>query len=201
MAVKKTATKKAPEKAQAPQPVAVETAAQGSAAAHKAWTGMMTFGLVSFPVTMFTASREEKVEFNQVHAVCEQPLKQKQELHCPNCQVDVPKDEALKGHPLTTKGPWVVVDKADMERCKPESAKVMEISEFVPDSQVDPIYFESSFYLAPGEGGNKAFALIRAGMVKQGVVGIAKVVKSSREHIVVVRPYGIHCSSRTKSGA
>ncbi len=153
---------------------------------HKVWSGTIAFGLVSVPVAMYAAAREEKISFNQLHNACKTRLKQ-QPMHCPDCNTDVDKKDIVKGFEFS-KGQFVTLSKEEIEAAEPESSRTLEISSFVPEMDVDPVYLESSFYLGVGEGGEKAYALIRQAMILKGMVGIAKLFYSGKEHIALVRP-------------
>lgn len=152
---------------------------------HKVWSGFLSFGLVSMPVQLFTAAREEKLSFNQLHAGCNARLKQPP-MTCSLCGVVPSKDQIVKGYEYD-KNTFVTITAAEIEAQEPESARTMAITEFVSDQDVDPVYFESSFYLAASEGGEKCFALVREAMTIKGVVAIAKMVYSGKEHVCIVR--------------
>jgi DNA end-binding protein Ku len=153
---------------------------------RKVWGGLLTFGLISMPVAMFTAATEQRVSFNQLHKTCDGRIKQ--QLFCPACNQVVAKDDVSKGYEHQ-KNEYVTVEETDLEACAPKSAKVLELSAFVPAAQVDPIFFESSYYLTPDDGGRKAYALVSQAMRLSGLVGIARLAKNNREHICVLRPY------------
>lgn len=157
----------------------------GSKLPHKVWSGYLTFGLVSMPVQLFTAAREERIAFNKLHAGCNARLKQ-QSMTCSLCGVVPPESEIVKGYEYD-KNTFVTLTPEEIEAAQPESARTMEITEFVSDQDVDPVYFESSFYLAASEGGEKCFSLVREAMSFKGVVAIAKMVYSGKEHVCIVR--------------
>lgn len=165
-------------------------------APHKVWGGTLSFGLVSIPCALFAAAREEKISFNQLHSKCLGRLKQ-QPLTCPTCSsllgpdgiVTVAKDEIVKGYELPD-GKFVTVTKAEIEAAEPASSHTLEITEFVAADQVDPIFFESSFYLGVAEGGEKPYALVRDAMQVKGMVALAKLCYSGKEHVAIVRPFG-----------
>jgi DNA end-binding protein Ku len=154
--------------------------------ASKVWTGMLKFGLISMPVSLLTAATEERVSFNQIHPKCQGRIKQ--QLFCPGCDEVVNRNDLLKGYEYE-KGQYVIVTEADLTAVEPKSAKTMELSAFVPASQVDPILFESSYYLIPGEDGEKPYALVLQAMRESSLVGVARIVRSGKEHICVIRPY------------
>ncbi len=158
--------------------------------ASTVWKGHITFGLVSFPVKLFTAARGETVSFNQLHKTDHSRVKQV--LYCATEDKPITRADIVKGYEYE-KDRYVVIDEDDLKKIQPKSAKVMEILEFVKVSDVDPVYLESSYYLAPDEAGEKPYALFFTALQKSGYVGIAKITMHSREHIVVLRPgkYGM----------
>jgi DNA end-binding protein Ku len=163
------------------------TGGAGESTASKVWTGMLNFGLISMPVCLFTAASEEKVSFNQIHPPCQGRIKQ--QLFCPQCQEVVVKTDLQKGYEYQ-KGSYVIVTEAELTAVEPKSAKVLELSAFVPAAQLDPIWFESSYYLAPLDGGQKPYGLVLEAMRESGLVGVARIVRNGKEHICVIRPHG-----------
>jgi DNA end-binding protein Ku len=152
---------------------------------HKVWSGTLAFGLVSAPVAMFAAAREDKISFNQVHPACKSQLKQ-QPMTCPTCNLNVAKDDIAKGYKVGSQ--FITFTKEEIKSVEPNSSRILEISDFVPASDVDAVYFESSFFLAVEEGGIKPYALIREAMLLKDMVAIAKLCYSGKEHIAVIRP-------------
>ncbi len=153
--------------------------------ASTVWKGHLTFGLVSLPIKLYSAARAEHVAFNQLH----QPdhSRVKQVLYCALEDKPVPRSELVKGYEYE-KDRYVVVEEEDIKKVQPPSARTMEILEFVKQEDVDPIYYESSYYMTPDEAGEKPYALLFEALRKTGYVGLAKVTMHSREHIVILRP-------------
>jgi DNA end-binding protein Ku len=149
------------------------------------WKGQLAFGLVSFPVKLFTAARSDSLSFNQLHKSDNSRVKQV--LYCQAEDKPIPRTEIVKGFEYE-KDRYVVVDDDEIKKMAPGTAKVMEILEFVKSTEVDPIYFESSYYMAPDQAGEKPYALLFDTLRKTGYVGIAKVAMHNREHIVIFRP-------------
>src|ERR1700692_984449 len=114
--------------------------------ASTVWKGHLTFGLVSFPVRLYSAARSESISFNQLHKSDNSRVKQV--LYCQAEDKPIPRAEIVKGFEYE-KDRYVVVDDDEIKKMAPGTAKVMEILEFVKSSEVDPIYFESSYYMAP----------------------------------------------------
>ena len=149
------------------------------------WKGHLTFGLVSFPVRLFTAARSESISFNQLHK--EDGSRIKQMIYCAAEDKPIPRDEIVKGYEYE-KGKYVVIEDEDIKKVAPKTAKVMEIQEFVKSDDVDPVFLESSYYMAPDEGGEKPYALLFEAMKATKYFGVAKVTMHNREHVVILRP-------------
>jgi DNA end-binding protein Ku len=149
------------------------------------WKGHLTFGLVSFPVKLFTAARSENISFNQLHKSDNSRVKQV--LYCQAEDKPVPRSELVKGYEYE-KDRYVVIDDEDIKKMAPGTARVMEIIEFVKTAEVDPVYFEASYYMAPDDAGEKPYALLYQVLKTTGYVGVAKIAMHNREHIVIFRP-------------
>src|SRR5260370_15401213 len=120
------------------------------------WKGHLTFGLVSFPVKLYSAARSESISFNQLHK--HDSSRVKQVLYCQAEDKPIPRSEIVKGFEYE-KDHYVVIEDEEIKKVAPATAKVMEILEFVKSEQVDPIYFETSYYMAPDEAGAKTYPL------------------------------------------
>ena len=153
--------------------------------ATSVWRGHLTFGLVSFPVRLFSAARGETVSFNLLHK--DDHSRIRQVTFCQAEDKPVSRSELVKGYEYE-KDHYVVVDEEDIKKVAPKTAKVMEILEFVKADQVDPIYLESSYYVAPDEGGERPYALLYQALRESKLYALAKVAMHNREHIIVLRP-------------
>src|ERR1051326_5581198 len=153
--------------------------------ASTVWKGYLTFGLLSLPVKLYSAARSETVSFNQLHKTDHSRIKQV--LYCQAEDKPIPRSEIVKGYQYE-KDKYVVVDDEEIKKMAPKTAKTMEVLEFVKSSDVDPIYFESSYYLAPDEAGQKPYALLFEALRETHCVGVAKIAMHNREHIVILRP-------------
>ena len=149
------------------------------------WKGHLTFGLISMPIRMFTAARGERISFNQLHNVCHSRLKQP--LFCPVCNRNVERSEIVKGFEYE-KDQYVLFSEEELDKIEPPSAHVMEILEFVKLKEMDPLYFDSSYYISPEDAGLKAYQLLMNAMSESGYGAIAKLTMHQREHIVIIRP-------------
>src|SRR5207253_7417801 len=144
-----------------------------------------TFGLVSLPVKLYSAARSETVSFNQLHK--HDNSRVKQVLYCQAEDKPVPRAELVKGYEYE-KDKYVVIDDEDIKKVAPKTAKTMEVLEFVKASEVDAVFFESSYYVAPDDAGEKPYALLFEALRKTGCVGVGKIAMHNREHIVILRP-------------
>jgi len=153
--------------------------------ASSVWKGHLTFGLVSFPVRLFSAARSETISFNMLHK--EDHSRIKQMVYCQLEDKPISRADTVKGYEYE-KDHYVVVEDEEIKKVAPKTAKVMEILEFVKADQVDPIYLESSYYVAPEEGGEKAYALLFTALKESGYFALAKVAMHNREHIIIMRP-------------
>src|SRR5579859_293469 len=153
--------------------------------ASTVWKGHLTFGLVSFPIRLYSAARSESISFNQLHKTDGSRIKQV--IYCQAEDKPIPRSEIVKGFEYE-KDRYVVLDDEELKKVAPSTAKVMEVQEFVKSEEVDPIYFETSYYMAPDEAGEKAYALLFDALKKSGYVGVAKLAMHNREHVVILRP-------------
>ena len=152
--------------------------------AAASWKGFLSFGLVTIPIRLAPAARTERISFNQLHKVCHTRIKQPQ--FCPTCDRMVERNEIEKGYEYE-KDQYLLFTEEELEAAEPESSRTMEILEFVRLDEVDPLYFDASYYAAPETGGAKAYHLLLEAMLESGYAGIAKVTMYSRENIVIIR--------------
>lgn len=150
------------------------------------WKGAISFGLVNVPIKMYTATEKKEIKFNYLHEKCGTPIKY--ERHCPNCDVEVPQEEIVRGYEYQ-KGQYVVLRDEDFEGIPDERTRTIDIMDFVDLTEIDPIYFEKSYYLEPSPGGEKAYALLKRAMNDTGKIAVAKVAIRSKETLVVLRVY------------
>jgi DNA end-binding protein Ku len=153
--------------------------------AASVWKGHLTFGLVSFPIRLFSAARSETISFNLLHK--EDHSRIRQVTFCQKEDKPVSRSELVKGYEYE-KDHYVVIEDEDVQKVAPKTARVMEILEFVKSDDVDPIYLESSYYVAPDEGGEKPYALLFQALRESKYYALAKVAMHNREHIIILRP-------------
>jgi len=154
--------------------------------ASTVWKGFISFGLITIPVRLFAAARTERVSFNQIHQVCGGRIKQ--QTFCPQCDRVVERSELVKGYEVE-KDRYVIVNDEEIKAMAPASSDTMEILEFVKADTIDPIYYDSSYFMVPEEAGKKAYHLLLETMRKSGYSAIAKIAMHQREYTVVVRPH------------
>jgi len=154
--------------------------------ASTVWKGFISFGLITIPVRLFAAARTERVSFNQIHQPCGGRIKQ--QTYCPQCDRIVERNELVKGFEVE-KDRYVIVSDEEVKAIAPASSDTMEILEFVKADGIDPIYYDSSYFMVPEEAGKKAYHLLLETMRKSGYSAIAKIAMHQREYTVVVRPH------------
>jgi len=150
------------------------------------WKGAISFGLVNVPVKLYTATEKQELKFNYLHAKCKTPIKY--ERRCLTCNVEVPTEEIVWGYEFA-KGQYVVLQEEDFSKIPDGSGKTIDIIDFVDLEEIDPIYFEKSYYLEPSPGGEKAYALLKRAMRETGKIAVAKVIIRSKESLAMLRVY------------
>jgi len=150
-----------------------------------AWKGFVSFGLVTFPVRLLAAARPEHVQFHLLHR--KDLSRVKEVWYCAKEDKPIERSDMVKGYEAS-KGEYVVVEDEELKQIAPRTATTMEILQFVRKDEVDPIYFESSYYIAPEEGAGKPYALFAEALVQTKYQAIAKVAMHGREHVVLIRP-------------
>ena len=147
-------------------------------------SGAISFGLVSIPVKLFLAASSQAPSFNLLHAECGNRIRQQR--FCPACNKVLEREELIRGYEVA-KDQYVRVTDDELKALEGEASEAIEISEFVPLAQVDPLYFERSYYLGPDKGGEKAYRLLADTMSQVGKVALAKFVMRGKENLVIVR--------------
>lgn len=154
---------------------------------HTMWKGTISFGLVNIPVKLHSATESKDVKLRNLHKECKSPVKY--EKICPVCEKEVENEDIVKGFEYT-KNKFVVLENEDLEAIKEEKEdKAVEILDFVKLSEIDPIYFDRSYYLSPNEGGGKAYGLLREALKDTEKIGLAKITIRSKEQLAVIRIY------------
>ena len=155
--------------------------------AHAIWSGAINFGLVTIPVKLYTAVRSDDLRFNFLHKKDEGRIFN--ERHCSVCGKKVEYADLVRGYEYE-KGRYVTVTDDDLKSVRPEATQSVQIVEFVELDQINPMYFDTPYYLEPEKKGRHAYALLRDALIESGKVAIARVVIRSREHIAAVKPNG-----------
>lgn len=154
--------------------------------AASVWSGYLTFGLISMPVRLFSGARSSSISFNMLHR--DDMTRVKQQLFCPTDNRVLERSEIVKGYEYR-KNEYVVIEPEEIKKIEPKTAKTMEILEFVKAGDVDPVYFESSYYMLPEEAGRRPYALLTKALEESEYVAIAKLTMHNREYTVFLRPH------------
>ena len=154
--------------------------------AASVWSGYLTFGLISMPVRLFSGARSSGISFHMLHR--DDLARVKQQLICSADGKVIERSDTVKGYEYR-KDEYVVIEPDEIKKIEPKTAKTMEILEFVKTSDVDPLYFESSYFMVPEEAGRRPYALLTKALEESEYVAIAKVTMHNREYTVFLRPY------------
>jgi DNA end-binding protein Ku len=151
------------------------------------WSGSISFGLVNVPVKMYSAIREKDLAFNQFQEGTDDRIRNKRVSE--KTGREVPYEKIVKGYEMS-KGHYVMIDPEELAAFEPEATKTIDIEDFVALEEIDPIYFERTYYLAPGEGegAKRAYVLLRDALESQDKVGIGRVVMRTKQYLAAVRP-------------
>ena len=150
------------------------------------WRGAINFGMVTIPVKLYTATEQKDVRLRLVHEKDGAPIVEKR--FCSKEDIEVGWDEVAKGYEVS-RGEFVVLGKDEIEEAAPETARTIDIGDFVEIDEIDPIYFEKSYFLEPTDVGVKPFNLLRRALEETGRVAVAKVAIRSRERLATLRVY------------
>src|SRR4051795_8359305 len=151
------------------------------------WTGAISFGLVTVPVKLYSAVQRKTVRFHQLDA--ENGVRIAQKRVNPTTGEEVPYERLVKGYEISPDR-YVLVDPAELEALEPVKTRTIDIEDFVDLAEIDPVFYDHPYYLAPGPGGAKPYRLLLEAMAETGKVAIANVVIRSKQHLVAVRPQG-----------
>ncbi|MFB9328818.1 Ku protein [Paenibacillus aurantiacus] len=151
---------------------------------HTVWKGAISFGLVHVPVKMFSATEDKDISMRMIHRACGSPIAFVRK--CDNCDVEVAFDEIVKGYEYE-KGRFVLFEKEDLEAVSDERSKTITILDFVDLTEIDPIYFQKTYYLSPDQAGGNAYNLLLEAMRQSGKIGLAKVSIRSKSSLAAIR--------------
>jgi DNA end-binding protein Ku len=163
-------------------------------------TGLLSFGLVSIPVQLYTATKDQRIAFNLLHAKCGSRVQNR--CYCPVCNVVVERDDRVRGYEFA-KDQYVQFTEPELESLETESSNNIELKEFIPLSKIAPVYFENAYYVGGGEGGEKPYRLLADALAKSNRAAVAQLVTRGKEQLVLIRPYenGLimhNCTTRMK---
>jgi DNA end-binding protein Ku len=154
---------------------------------HTMWKGSISFGLVNIPIKLFAATENKDIKMRYLHKKCHNPIKY--EKTCPVCEEEVANEDIIKGYEYEP-GKFVEIEKSELDELAHEGTKSIEIIDFVDLKEIDPIYFNRSYYVGPNENGEKAYMLLKQAMNDSEKIGLAKITIRSKQHLAVVRVYG-----------
>jgi DNA end-binding protein Ku len=151
------------------------------------WNGTISFGLVNIPVGVYSATRSERLTFHFLH---EKDLGRINNVRvCQVCGKEVPYEDLVKGYEYE-KGEYVVLTEEDFEKASIETSKNISIMDFVDVGEIDPMFFDTPYYLVPGKNADHAYVILRETLKETEKAGIAKVAFREREHLAAVKPHG-----------
>ncbi|PLT35272.1 Ku protein [Bacillus sp. V5-8f] len=152
---------------------------------HTMWKGSISFGLVNIPIKLHAATENKDISLRTLHKECHSPIKY--EKVCPVCEKEVGSEDLVRAFEYT-KGKFVVIEDEELEELKRvNEERAVEIIDFVKMEEIDPIYFNKSYYMSPNEGGVKAYSLLRAALQDSKKVGLAKIIIRAKEQMAVIR--------------
>lgn len=150
------------------------------------WKGSISFGLVNIPVRLYPATQDRDVEFRLLHRRCRTPIRYQR--FCPTCGEAVGAEEMVRAYEWQ-RDVYVPVEEEELERLPPAAQRTIRILDFVSLDEIDPLYFDRSYYLEPVEGAERSYALLRRAMGESGRVAVAQVAFRQKEHLASVRVY------------
>ena len=151
------------------------------------WSGAISFGLVNVPVKLYSATAPKTVRFNQLHAADGGRLRQKRV--CSLDGAEVPYEEIAKGYEIAPDR-YVVITQEELDALDPRATKTIDIEEFVDLAEIDPVFYDSAYHVAPATGGAKAYRLLLSAMEEAGKVAIGRFVLRTRQQLCALRPAG-----------
>ncbi|WP_185184281.1 Ku protein [Bacillus subtilis] len=173
---------------------------------HTMWKGSISFGLVNIPIKLYAATEDKDIKLRSLHKEDHAPIKY--EKVCTNCEKTLSPDEIVKGYEYV-KGKYVVLTDEDLKSLKQEhEEKAVEIVDFVQLQEIDPIFFNRSYFVGPGDNGTKAYTLLREALRSTGKIGIANLTIRSKQQLAILRVYencivmeSIHYPDEVRSAA
>jgi DNA end-binding protein Ku len=154
---------------------------------HTVWKGAISFGLVHVPVKMFSATEDKDISMRLIHRECGSNISYVRK--CPTCEVDVDWEAIVKGYEYE-KGRYVLFEKEELEQLTDDATRTIRILDFVALEEIDPIYFQKTYYLSPDQAGGNAYNLLLEAMRQSGRIGIAKVSIRAKSSLAAIRVIG-----------
>lgn len=151
---------------------------------HTVWKGAISFGLVHVPVKMFSATEDKDISMRMIHKVCSTPLSYVRK--CQTCDTEVAWEDIVKGYEYEP-GRFVLFNKEELEQLSGETNREIKILDFVNLEEIDPVYFQKTYYLAPSDTGSNAYNLLLRSLTETGKIGIAKVSIRSKSSLAAIR--------------
>ncbi|WP_309122391.1 Ku protein [Paenibacillus sp.] len=151
---------------------------------HTIWKGAISFGLVNIPVKMYAATEDKDISMRMLHRVCGTPISYSR--RCPHCEAPVENEAIMKGYEYE-KGRFVRFDKDELDALAADASREIKIVDFVNLHEIDPIYFQKTYYLGPGDTGANAYGLLLAALADTGKIGIAKVTIRNKSSLAAIR--------------
>jgi len=147
--------------------------------------GSISFGLVNIPIKLHAATEDKDIKLRSLHKKCHTPIKY--EKMCPVCEEELSMGDIVKGYEIA-KGKFVILEEEELNELKRTTEeKAVEIIDFIKMEEIDPIYYDRSYYMSPNEGGIKAYGLLRKALIESKKAGLAKIVMRSKEQLAVIR--------------
>ncbi len=151
-------------------------------------SGQIAFGLVSIPVKLFSAAESsERISFNMIHKDCGSRIQQ--QLFCPKDERTIERSDIVKGYEFS-RGQYVLFSEEELKALEEKSTQQIDIAEFLPSDQIDPIYFAKAYYVAPDRGGDRAYTLLSKALQQTKRWALAKYAARGKQYLVIIRPVG-----------
>jgi DNA end-binding protein Ku len=154
---------------------------------HPAWQGMISFGLINVPVQLFNVTISHRISFNQLDDKDHARIKQKRVSA--ETGKEVPYEHIVKGYEIES-GNYVILEPDELATLAPERSSAMELEAFIDAAEIDPLYYEASYFAVPGKGASKPYALLRDAMAAEDRAAVARLVMHQKEHLVALWPRG-----------
>jgi DNA end-binding protein Ku len=153
---------------------------------HTMWKGSISFGLVHIPIKLYAATEDKDIKFRSLHKECKNPIKY--EKVCPICEKELEQADIVKGYEYEP-GKYVIINPDELKELSNISGKRIDIIDFVSIDDIDPIYYNRSYFIGPNDNGEKPYSLLKQAIEDTNKIGIAKITIRSKQQLAVVRSY------------